>query len=114
MGAYLELAERAIATRPASREPPIQLTPSGSPGSLSVAPGGVIVLQPGHRLAHFDWDGHGFNPGTPPQVIHGITHKRVDCRSRRSWRHVWGMVLCADCWPCTDPLAESPVEAKRG
>jgi len=34
-----------------------------------------------------------------------IRHKRPDCRSRRSWQHVWGARYCSVCWPCTDPTA---------
>jgi hypothetical protein len=34
-----------------------------------------------------------------------IAHKAPGCRSRRSWRHVWGDCYCLDCWPPTDPLA---------
>src|SRR4029453_2361138 len=45
-----------------------------------------------------------------------ITHKRPDCRSGRSWQHVWGDFFCLDCWPPTDPLAiaRNEAEGRRG
>jgi hypothetical protein len=103
VGIYLELAERAVARLVSAQEQPVPV-PSTAP-SVGVPPGGVLVLQPGHWLGRFHWDGPGFSPGCPLRIIDGVTHKREDCCSRRSWRHVWGDRYCANCWPCTDPAA---------
>ena len=101
MGQYLELAKQAAAKLAAGHEPTGGKTaPRRVPG-----PGEVLILEPGHRLATFDWDAPGFDPCESPRIINGIRHKRNDCTSRRAWRHVWGDVLCLDCWPPTDPKA---------
>jgi hypothetical protein len=102
MGQYLELAQRAAARLAAAHA-----TAVGKTGQRMKVPaaGEVLILEPGHRLAGFDWDAAGFEPGGSLRIIDGIRHKRNDCSSRRAWRHVWGDILCLDCWPPTDTMA---------